>query len=130
MRFPPPSEQEYSDLTRRFASQYGKRATLALVYRVLDLPTPGRPVIVADPRHRRMAELLGTDPELIRRRAQGDRRLLSEAARKAILENPAPNELTKDGEPDPNIVKRPVRTMPFFSFDIPEEGFDLGFWRP
>jgi hypothetical protein len=89
---------------------------------------PGRRRV--DTRHNRMAELLNTDPELIRRRQEGDRYLLPAAARKAILENPKRSELTRDGEPDENVVKRMVRTMPKFALDDPEVGFDVGFLLP
>jgi hypothetical protein len=116
---------------RAHAQKWGERATLAQVYLHFGRSMPGPPVNPADAdRHARMVELLKTDPELVRRRRkEGDRHLLSAAARLAVRENALPSELdAQTGEPTVEAVKRLVRGFPYFSFDDDKRGFDQGVW--
>jgi hypothetical protein len=82
-------------------------------------------------RHRRMAELLATDEELVRRReklGEGDM-LLTAAARRAIKESARASELVSGtDEPNPYLVKRLAGSFPYLMFDDPnpKRGLDKG----
>jgi hypothetical protein len=116
---------------RLHIEKWGERATLAQVYRHLGRPMPG-PASAVDPiigrRHAHMVELYKTDPEILRRRRQGDRHLYSILATLAIKENARPAELDATGEPTAYAVNQVVRSFPYFSFDDPKRGFDEGLW--
>jgi hypothetical protein len=117
----------------RYANEHGVEATLAQVHACLrtwqERQRRGRPMIDDQERLALMARHLVEDADLIGRRRQGDgNKLLAEAARRALRELPAANDLDKAGEATSSAVRRVVRKFPFFSFDDPKRGFDRGLW--
>jgi hypothetical protein len=125
-----PEERHLREALDCYARKFGIQEAVSRVCEYFHLPVPAAllTAIRDAVRHRRMAELLFTDPDLVYRRVKlGDRHLLSAAARLAIKENALPSELDPHtGEPDPEVVLRTVKNFPYFSFDDPKRGFDKG----
>src|SRR3954466_8095738 len=104
--------------------QYGFRAVMRFLerrYLQLGARTGGGPPIDDTERLERMEYYLLNDPDLAERKRDGDERLLSEAARRAICDLPRPGDLESDGKPHAKVVHRLVDKFGF-AFDIPGRG--------
>jgi hypothetical protein len=108
---------------------WGERATRAQVDLHFGRKMPGPPVNPLDAaRHARMAVLIETDPNLVRRRVkEGDHRVLAQAARLAIKENALPSERDENGKPTRDAVDRLCAGFPYFALDM-GAGFDRTIW--
>jgi hypothetical protein len=131
MREVPPEERQLVEALDCYVRKFGIRQTMVRACRRFNLPVPAALMTAARDaqRHRRMVDVLKTDPDLLYRQGKlGERRLLSEAARRAIKEDAQPSELDPDGEPDAEIVKRLVGKFPYFRWDDRKRSFDKGLW--
>jgi hypothetical protein len=93
----------------------------------LGAQTGGRPPIDDAERRKRMEYHLLNDRDLVERKRDGDKRLLSEGARRAICDLPRDGDLKPDGTPWEKAVDRLVSKFPF-AFGIGGRGFNQGCW--
>jgi len=93
----------------------------------LGASTGGRRPIDDAERIKRIEYHLLNDPDLVERNLNGDRRLLSEGARRATYDLPRDGDLEPDGTPHEKTVDRLVDRVPF-SLDIGGRGLDEGCW--
>jgi hypothetical protein len=131
----PISLYEFNLAVARCARGHGVRVMLEHACQIVGIPLPLPRSLeiaaIAAQRHLRMAQLLATDPELVRRReklGEGNR-LLSEAARRAIKEDAQPSEIDATGKPHPKLVKRLAGSFPYFMFNKDaKRGWNEGLW--
>jgi hypothetical protein len=89
----------------------------------------GRPMTDDAERLDRLAWHLAHDTDLHELGRTG-KPILSEAARRAVRDLPAPHDIGPDGEVNPHAWRRLVRKFVWFCFDVPGRGFDEGEFKP
>jgi hypothetical protein len=130
MRSAPALDEAFLAMFDSAVRMYGHKPVMqALEMRRLQLtvPTGGRPPIDDSERLKRMEYHLLYDPDLAGRNRDGDKRLLSEAGRRAVCDSPRDGDLKPDGTPYEKAVDRLVDKFGF-GFDIGGRGWDKGRW--
>jgi hypothetical protein len=130
-RSPAVLDEEFLAAFDSYVRMYGYKPVIqALEMRHFQLgaPTGGRPPIDDAERLKRMEYHLLNDGDLAELNRDGDERLLSEAARRAICDLPRDGDLEPDGTPYEKAVDRLVNKFGF-AWDIGGRGWDESYWE-